>query len=285
MATKIPKGKLLIIGGAEDKGDGEGEAENRDFEILGELLPKSNKGKHEIEIITTASKVPQEVGKKYINAFSRAGFHHVHGLDIRNKEDARNEAYLDRLRKAHAVFFSGGDQFRLATILGGTPVVDVLYERYLSDEQFILAGTSAGAMAIPTLMLYQGEQHEAMRKGDVKTSSGLGFMDQCIIDTHFVQRGRFGRLVQAVLMNPTCLGIGLGEDTALLIHKGNEAQCRGSGMVILVDAKDIGYTNISQAEEDDPLCVENLRVHILVKGNSVLLGERRFMPLSQKSTN
>lgn len=269
---------MLIIGGAEDKGDGRGEAETKNFDILGELLPKKNRGSHVIEILTTASQVPQEVGQRYLDAFSRAGFNHAHILDIADKQGARDPANLNRLKKAHAVLISGGDQFRLATILGGTPVVEVLRERYMNDPDFILAGTSAGAMALPTLMLFQGDQHEAMLRGDVKISSGLGLMNRCIIDTHFINRGRFGRLVQAVLMNPTCLGIGLGEDTALLIYRGNEAQCHGSGMVVLIDADTLGYTNIAQIEDGEPISAENLRVHILTKGNGVRLRERAFMP-------
>ena len=282
MTAKVPKGKLLIIGGAEDKGfHEEADNKNKDFqpyEILGELLPTNGKSKRSIEVITTASEIPDEVGSDYIEAFKRKGFDNVNYINIGNKADAANESYIKRVEKAHAIFFSGGDQFRLATILGGTPIMETICERYMSDSDFILAGTSAGAMAIPTLMLYFGDSNEAMLKGDVKVSSGLGLMNGCIIDTHFVKRGRFGRLVQAVLMNPTCIGIGLGEDTALIIKKGNRAQCHGSGMVIIIDGKDIGHTNIAYAEDETPLCVENLKVHILKKGNGFLLKERQFVP-------
>ncbi|MDQ3046261.1 MAG: hypothetical protein M3R27_01850 [Bacteroidota bacterium] len=126
-------------------------------------------------------------------------------------------------------------------------------------------------------MLYEGEQNEAMLKNTVRISSGLGFIDHCIIDTHFVKRGRFGRLAQAIVMNPGCTGIGLGEDTALIIRKGNQAECMGSGMVLILDEKDIGHTNIAYADDDSPLCVENLRVHILCSGNGFLLKERLFL--------
>ena len=283
MQYRIPKGRLLVIGGAEDKGNHDEEEErkrkNRDFrpyEILGELLPLGNRKKHGIEVITTASEIPEEVGGTYIETFKRTGFTDVDFMNIGNKEDAADETFIRRVKSAHAVLFSGGDQFRLATILGGTRIMEAIHDRYMDDGDFILAGTSAGAMAMPQLMLFFGDNN-AMLKGDVKISSGLGLMDHCIIDTHFMKRGRFGRLAQAVLMNPTCTGLGLGEDTALIISKGNEAECRGSGMVVVIDGREIGHTNIAYAEEETPLCVENLKVHILKKGNGFLLRERRFV--------
>lgn len=272
----------MIIGGAENKSstqDLEIIDKNRNFkplEILEELIPdQSNKC---IEIITTASSQPDEVAKMYMEAFNEVGFKNVHFIHIVNNAQARDPEYVKRIKKAHAVFFSGGDQFRLATIFGNTPVLDMVIERYYSDEDFILAGTSAGAMAAATLMIYQGETNEALLGGDIKVSSGLGFIDGCIIDTHFVKRGRFGRLSHAIVMNPTCIGIGIGEDTALIIKKGNEAECRGSGMVIIIDGKNIRHTNIAYAEEGYPLNIENLAVHIMSNGTRFLLKERQFIP-------
>ncbi len=127
-------------------------------------------------------------------------------------------------------------------------------------------------------MMFEGENNEALLKGGVKISSGLGFVDGCLIDTHFVKRGRFGRLAEAVVMNPTCIGIGLGEDTALLIKKGKDARCLGSGMVIIIDGNDVGHTNIAYAPVDSPLCIENLRVHVLCKGSGYNLEKRKFVP-------
>jgi cyanophycinase len=126
-------------------------------------------------------------------------------------------------------------------------------------------------------MIYEGQNDEAILKDTVKLSSGLGFINHCIIDTHFVKRARFGRLAEALLMNPSCIGIGLGEDTALTIKKGNEAECSGSGMVVILDGRDITHTNVAYAESGTPLCIENLRVHILAKGNGFLLKERKFI--------
>jgi cyanophycinase len=279
--NKIPKGKLLIIGGAEDKGEDGPEIrnKNKDFEhleILKELLPK---GRNKcIEIITTASREPEQISKAYLNAFKRIGFNKVKFMHIDNNHVAKNPNFINRINKAHAILFSGGDQFRLSTIIGNTDVLETIMERYMTDSDFIIAGTSAGAMVAATLMIYEAENNEALLKGAVKISSGLGFIDHCIIDTHFIKRGRFGRLAQAIVMNPTCIGIGLGEDTALIIKKGNHAECRGSGMVVVIDGKEIEHTNIPYAEENTPLCIENLKVHILAKGNGFLLHERKFIP-------
>lgn len=281
----IPKGKLLIIGGAEDKGEEKEfpaiKAKNKDFrhyEILGELLPPDSKKEHRIELITTASQLPLEMGSMYIKSFDKAGFQNIGHMSIEDKDEARKEEFVKRIEKAQAVLFTGGDQFRLSTILGGTPVIETVIRKYREEKDFIVAGTSAGAMVMSRLMIYQGDNNEALLKGDVKISSGFGILNNCIIDTHFVKRGRFGRLAQAIIMNPTFIGIGLGEDTALVIKKGNEAECRGSGMVIIIDGKDICHSNISYAEENTPLCVENLKVHILAKRNGFLLKQRTFIP-------
>lgn len=249
MLCKVPKGKLLLIGGAEDKGESGSldiEHKNRDFrhlEILSELVP-DKKGSRKIEIITTASSQPHDVSDMYRQAFDNMGFKHIDFINMGNNYDAKNPEFVKRIHKAEAVLFSGGDQFRLSTIMGNTDVLHAIFERYMNDKDFTVAGTSAGAMALPTLMMYEGQNKEALLKGTVKISSGMGFIDGCLVDTHFVKRGRFGRLAQAVVMNPTCIGIGLGEDTALVLKKG-VAECRGSGMITIIDSYDIGHTNIA----------------------------------------
>lgn len=283
MLRKIPSGKLLIIGGAEDKGGDEQPVISHrssgyePHEILSTLLPK-RKNSGNIEIITTASSEPDQISKRYKKAFAEIGYKKVGFINMGNNYDARNPEFIKRIQKAHAVLFSGGDQFRLSTILGNTDVLEAIKDKYLEDENFTVAGTSAGAAAAGVLMMFEGENNEALLKGAVKISSGLGFVDGCIIDTHFVKRGRFGRLAEAIVMNPTCIGIGLGEDTALVISRGNEARCLGSGMVTVIDGKDVGHTNMAYAEVDSPLCIENLRVHVLCKGSGLLLKERKFIP-------
>lgn len=280
----MPKGRLLIIGGAEDKGGTDdsrpaikGRNKNfRHYEILGELLPKEDR-EHRIEIVTTASEQPQEMSDAYIDAFHRIGFTNIHHINIQSRDQARESEFVDRVNRAHAVMFTGGDQFRLSTILGGTEFIEAVRRKYFEDKDFIVAGTSAGAMVMSKIMIYGGQSHEALLAGDLKLTSGFGFLDRCIIDTHFIKRGRFGRLAQAIIMNPQCIGIGLGEDTALIIKKGNIAECRGSGMVIIIDGQDMGHSNIAYAEPDTPLCVENLRVHILARTDGYSIKDRQFI--------
>lgn len=282
MLSKLPKGKLILIGGAEDKGDRVIRSEQNSakqikrLEILSELIPVG-KQKGGIEIITTASSVPVEVNQMYKKAFHKIGFKNVNFISVGNHPDSYNPVFIERIQKSHAVLFSGGDQFRLSTILGNTDILEAVKQKYLSDPDFIVAGTSAGAMAATTLMMYEGENLETLAKQNVKISSGLGFLDACIIDTHFTSRGRFGRLAQAVVMNPTCVGIGLSENTALIIKKGREAYCIGSGMAIIIDGKTVEHTNIAYADDDESLCIENLRVHILCEGNGYMLESRKFV--------
>jgi cyanophycinase len=284
MLQKIPKGKLLVIGGGQDLTYGTNVTNSNDgslqsFAILKELIPKKKfKGKGHIEIITTASSEPQEVSKTYSKAFKKIGFSKVGFIYVGNDLESHNPKFIKRIKNAHAVLFSGGYQFKLSTILGDTDVLDAVRQRYLNDSSFIVAGSSAGAMALPEIMIVDSERNEAILNKNLKISSAFGFIDKCIVDTHFVQRGRFGRLTQAVVMNPGFLGIGIGEDTALLIRDGNHAECKGSGIVIIIDGRDVGHTNIAYAEENEALCIENLKVNILSNGNGFLLRERKFIP-------
>lgn len=276
----------MIIGGKEYKGDkGELAMErlNKNFveyEILMKVIPKDkvkNKNKT-IEVITTASEVPKEVIKDYKKAFAKLDHTNVGFMNIENRIQAQEEEYVQRIKNAYSVYFTGGDQFRLSTILGGTPVIEAVLEQYYNKMDFVVAGTSAGAMVMSNTMLFEGHNIEAMLKGDAKTSRGFGFLDNCIIDTHFVKRGRMGRLVEAIVSNPPSVGIGLGEDTSLLISGGDYMTCSGSGMVVIIEGDNIRHTNVAYAEQNTPLCIENLTVHILASGNSYVLSERKFIP-------
>lgn len=233
-----------------------------------------------IEVITTATGHANDYISKYKKAFRKVGFKNAGFINITNNAEAHSIKFVNRILKAHSVFLTGGEQFRLSTILGNTPVFNAIMQQYTDNDDFILAGTSAGAMVMPEIMIIEGETDEAMLAGSVRISGGLGFINRCIIDTHFIKRGRFSRLAEAVIMNPNCTGIGLGEDTALIIKRGNITECKGSGMVIIIDGHDIKHTNVPYADADTTLCVENLRVHILAKGNKYLLKERKFIAAS-----
>jgi len=271
------QGKLVIIGGAVDKGSftetdlDKNASNNLNFFEKGILKRLIDESKHKkesrIEIITTASKIPKEIGPEYVKALNFLGATNVDVLYIERREQAIDPEVLARLKAADVVMFTGGDQLRLTSILGGTPFDDMLLYKY-RNEDFIYAGTSAGAAAASNNMIYQGSSSEALLKGEVKITSGLGLIDGVIIDTHFVQRGRIGRLFQAVVGNPKVLGIGLGEDTGLLITNGKQMEAIGSGLVILVDGREIKDTNLTQIELGEPISINHLVTHVMSKNDT-----------------
>lgn len=287
---QIPKGKLIAIGGAEDKGsDLEKGAIFRNnlnfFElgILRRIVAEAGGSDANIEVVTTASTIPYEVGENYLDAFGKIGCTNVHIIHIRNREDAQKPEYIERIQQCNCVMFSGGNQLRLTTIFGGTRFLKIIHERY-QNENLVIAGTSAGAMAMSSTMIYEGNATRAHLKGEVKITTGLGFMDNVIFDSHFEKRGRFARLAQAVSANPSCIGIGLGEDTGMLITQGNNMEAIGSGPVIIVDGHDVRHSNLADIPEGNPLSIENLHVHFCAKGNGFKVKERTFVELMGEHT-
>lgn len=267
-----PTGKLIIIGGAVDTGSfteknyKENIESNLNFFEKGILkriiLESANLEQSRIEVITTASQIPEVVGEEYVKAFSYLGANNVGVMNITLREEANNEEYVKRLSDADVVMFTGGDQLRLTSILGGTEFHKLLIKKY-QESSFVISGTSAGAAACSNNMIYQGSSSEALLKGEVKITGGLGLINDVIIDTHFVHRGRIGRLFQAVVSNPMILGVGLGEDTGLLIKNGHEMEAIGSGLVILVDGRSIKDTNITDVAIGTPISIEHLVVHVM----------------------
>lgn len=291
-----PIGKLMIIGGAVNKGsfaeteyDQSVEKNLNFFErgILRKIINESHlKEDSVIEIIATASQIPQIVGPEYKKAFEFLGAKNVNILEIQNREQANSDAIVARANAADVVMFTGGDQLRLTSILGGTRFHDAILLKY-QEQNFIYAGTSAGAAAASENMIYQGSSHEALLKGEIKTTQGLGFIENVIVDTHFVQRGRIGRLFQAVVNNPRTLGIGLGEDTGLYID-GDTMTAIGSGLVILVDGRFIKDTNLTNIELGQPISIDNLIVHVLsqndyfdLKSKELKIVNSQYNPIPQ----
>lgn len=279
-----PKGKLIAIGGAEDKGTdletGEFHRNNLNFFELGILrrvVEEAGGINARIEVITTASTIPYEVGENYLNAFGKIGCTNIGVMHIRNRQDAMDAEYIERIRSCDAVMFSGGNQLRLSVTDGGTEFLAILKQRY-QEENFLIAGTSAGAMAMSQTMIYEGNATRAHLKGEVKMTTGLGFISSVIIDSHFEKRGRFGRLAQAVATNPSAIGIGLGEDTGMLITEGNKMEAIGSGLVVIVDGHEILHSNIADIPDGNPVSIENLKVHFCEKGNGYLIRERKYLP-------
>jgi len=280
-----PQGKLFAIGGAEDKGidqeKGEMVRNNLNFFELGilrQIFEEAGGSGIRMEVITTASMIPNEVGENYLNAFGKIGCTNIGLMPIRNRADAMNKEYLERLKKCDAIMFSGGNQLRLSSTFGGTEFLEIALNRYNEEKNFVVAGTSAGAMAMSNTMIYEGNAARSHLKGEVKITTGLGFMDDVIFDSHFEKRGRFGRLAQAIASNPSAVGIGLGEDTGMLIKEGNIMEAIGSGLVMIIDGHDIRHCNIADIPDGNPISVENIKVHFCEKGNGFLLKERKFVP-------
>jgi cyanophycinase len=282
---QFAKGKLVAIGGAEDKGADQEKGElyrhNLNFFELGilrRIVDEAGGPLKRIEVITTASTIPYEVGENYLNAFGKMGCTNIGLMHIRNRGDVNDPGYIERLKVCDAVMFSGGNQLRLSSTFGGTEFLDLIMSRYQHEEGFVVAGTSAGAMAMSNTMIYEGNAARAHLKGEVKITTGLGFMDDVIFDSHFEKRGRFSRLAQAVAANPACIGIGLGEDTGMVVTGGNKMEAIGSGLVIIVDGHDICHSNIADIPDGNPISIENLKVHFCENGNGYLVAERKFLP-------
>jgi cyanophycinase len=277
-----PKGKLIAIGGNEDKGSYPNPKSKRkyylDFFELGILkrflseIPNPNPT---IEVVTTASLIPEEVGERYESAFAILGCDKVNMMHIREEEDALQQDYVDRIRKADGVMFSGGDQSRLTRIFGGTEFLQIVRDRYW-NENFIVAGTSAGAMAMSEIMIKGGSSTESLLRGSVKLGHGFGLINGVIIDSHFVIRGRFGRLMEAVVTHPKTVGIGLGEDTGVLITDGHMIETIGSNLVVIVDGHGVDYTNINEIAPGRPVAISGMMMHVLAKGNVFNINSRLF---------
>lgn len=275
--TPLPKGCLLAIGGREDKGTkklSDEQTKNTEFEseeIL-KYFVKELKGKEPmVLVIPTASNDPDLVVKDYKKVFQELGVKHIEVLDVRTRADAAKQENMDLVEQAAGIMITGGDQLKLTALLGGTPLLQLIKERYTYDEGFMIAGTSAGAMAMSTPMIFEGETQGGYIKGDVRITTGLEFLKNVAIDTHFIQRGRIVRIAQCICTNPGCIGIGLEEDTAICVRKGSEVTVLGSGLVTIVDGMDISETNIYEIETGEPFSVRNLRVHLLAEGDTYTL--------------
>ena len=283
MKNSNPKGKLIAVGGNEDKGTYPSSRAKRSnylnfFElgILKRIILEAGKPDPRIEVVTTASMIPHEVGPIYMASFAMLNCENVGVMDIGTPEEARRPEYVERLRAADIIMFSGGNQSRLRTMFAETEFLRVLTHRYRTESDFVIAGTSAGAMAMSQRMIRGGSVPEALLKGAVKMGPGLSLSTNTIIDSHFVKRGRFGRLIEAVSLYPSLIGIGLGEDTGVLITEGHFVETIGSNLVIIMDGHDIAHNNAAAAEKGVPLSIENVKLHVLAKGNVYCLSKREF---------
>lgn len=271
------KGTLIPIGGNEDKGHHTHKRFRLEYisqGILARVLAESGGKDAKILVITTASGIPEEVGHMYITAFKKLGCDSVEPLYIGSKAEADYVDNLEKARTADCVLFSGGNQSKITTHIKNTEFHKILLKRY-KNERFVVAGTSAGAMCMSSEMISGGSSKESFIKASTKMRKGMSFLPDIIFDTHFIQRGRFGRLSEAVARFPQLVGIGLAEDTGMVIRNGNECETIGSGMVIIFDPGELTHNNYKNLKEGTPLSMRKLVTHILSHGDRYTITDRQ----------
>jgi cyanophycinase len=275
------KGILIPIGGNEDKGVETADHYKLEYieeGILARVVQESGGTKAKIVIIPTASSYPVEVGENYMNAFGKLGCNHLQVLDIREREQSESTDNLEIIQNADCVMFSGGNQSKITRVIGGTRMHKLMRNKYKKQE-FVIAGTSAGAMCMAEEMISGGSSTEAFFKGTVKMTDGMGFVPSLIIDSHFIRRGRFGRLAEAVARYPKLIGVGLAEDTGLVIKECKTFEVIGSGMVILFDPRKLKHNNEEILEEGTPMSLINLKTHVLANGDRFNLKKKKVKVL------
>ena len=268
------RGWIVPIGGAEDK-----ESRRR---ILKRFVQLSGGRDAHIAVIPTASRLA-DTGERYGELFDRLEAGRVDTLDFESRADGEREDFLEILRQCTGVFITGGNQLRLSTIIGGTPAAKLIRER--NADGVPVGGTSAGASILSEHMIAFGAEGGSPRADSVNLAPGFGLTNRFIIDQHFRQRDRLGRLTAALAYNPFVVGIGLDEDTAAFIGPDNTLEVEGSGAITVVDASRVLFTSMDQVSGDEAVCVIGLQVHILTAGATFNLHTREASPgtlLTQK---
>jgi cyanophycinase len=262
--THKAKGQLIIIGGHEDK-DSDGEKK-----ILETVAAQVKTGG--LTIITVATQFPQEVAEEYTQVFKQLGVKTIKTLDIRSREQAFDEANVKKVTDASVVFFTGGDQLRITSQIGDSPLFQILQQRYL--DGITIAGTSAGAAAMPETMLVGGSGNESNRISGLEMAPGLAFISGVAIDTHFAERGRIGRILGVVAQNPRNLGLGIDEDTAIVV-KHDQFHVLGSGAVYVADGTLVTYSSLSEEHPEGVISIFNLTLHVLSENDHFDLSTRQ----------
>ena len=266
--SKVPDGEergwIVPIGGAEEKED--------DPRILRRFVELCGGDAADIVVIPTASRLA-DTGPRYVRLFRELGAAQVEAIDFDTRRDCEEKGRLDRIGRATGVFFTGGSQLRITTLIGGTSVAKLL--RTMNARGVTVGGTSAGASILSEHMIAMGDEGSSPMAGSVRLAPGLGLTNRFIIDQHFRQRDRLGRLVTALAYNPFAIGIGLDEDTAAFIGPDNTLEVEGTGGVTVVDASQLQFSSMDQVEEGEPVCLLGLTLHVLVRGATYNLHTRQ----------
>jgi cyanophycinase len=248
---------LIIIGGKEDR--------SADKLILGEVARRVGAGKLVVSTVAMPGS-PDGIFAEYEKAFRALGVKHIYNLEIRDRDEATRESKVRILDDARGVFFTGGDQMKITSQIGDTPIFQ--RTRQIYEDGGVIAGTSAGASVMSETMLVTGGDEEShVIGGSVRMAPGLGLIGGVIIDQHFMERGRVGRLIGAVAQNPKNLGIGIDEETAIVVERGNGFYVLGSGAVYVLDASEVSYSNIAEEDLKKTLSIYNMKMHMLSQGD------------------
>jgi cyanophycinase len=264
--AKQPEGFLIIIGGHEDKAGNE--------IILKEVATRANRRSGALAIATVATQEPQEVIQTYRKVFRKLGVESIEHVNIRTREDAQSDENVALIKRSGVVFFTGGDQLRITSQIGDSPVFQTMQALY--QDGGIIVGTSAGAAAMSETMVISGDNDKSSEISALDMAPGLGFISGVVVDSHFAERGRIGRLIGCVAQNPRNLGLGIDEDTAIIVHKG-QFSVIGSGAVYVVDGTQVTYSSLSEKQPEGILSVSDLKLHVLAKGDKFNLAERQPM--------
>lgn len=254
----MPRGYLIPIGGAEEKLTGR--------TILRRFVSLAGGEDARIAIIPTASRLA-DTGSRYEEVFKDLGVGQTDSLPFEERADCKREDYLEILGAATAIFMTGGNQLRLSTTIGGSPAADLIRERHRSGGLHV-AGTSAGASFMAEHMIAGGDEGSTPRSDMVTLVPGLGLTHHMIVDQHFRQRDRLGRLLTSIAYNPRPIGIGLDEDTAAFIDPDYKLEVVGSGAITVVDPSEMEFSSMDSASRHDPVCLINIRLHVLVEGGT-----------------
>lgn len=268
--TSQKHGQLIIIGGAEDK--------ENECTILREFIRRSGGRRAKIVVMTAATSLPGEVGAMYRDIFERFEVEQVDIVDTERREDASDSRNLEIIEQATGVFFSGGDQSRITDLLKDSPIDRILHERLKTG--LIIGGTSAGAAMMSEIMIVEGEGETHPRLETVTLEPGMGFVSGVAIDQHFAQRGRLGRLVSALVQQPSVLGIGIDENTAIIVD-GDRIEVIGEGGVTIIDLAKISHTNVDETLHDEALAICGAKLHIIPDGYYFDLQQRVSLPTTK----
>jgi cyanophycinase len=284
-------GKVILIGGHVDKGTPLSPAEKEQFgrikkikmvkeEILKRLINEMNGIDSKIEIVSSASEIPFAIGNEYKKAFKKLKCKNIHVMHFRTSREADLEKNIDRLEKCDGVLFTGGNQSLLCKILLKTKFLKLLKERFKQEKDFLVSGTSAGAMALTKVMIEHGRPSASFVKGYMNITEGLNLLPRIIVDTHFIQRRRLSRLVEAVAIYPDKLGVGLAEDTAVFFETPEKVEVIGTNIIVLIDGSHISYNNIKEIRKNQNICLQDVKLHVLSKGYKFSIVKRKILSRS-----